>query len=90
MESNVPNLHAMEKKDLMSFWDKHNGGRGARDLFPAGGKGTRTAAANLASYAKNIAIAKSCRSVGDVQSALIHEGIADRIYDALPDWAKGW
>ena len=86
--SNVPNLDAMEDAALMTFWFEHQRGRGAKALFPAGGKGTRIATGDLACYASNKATAMSCRLRGDIQAALMYEGIADRIYTDLPEFAR--
>ena len=86
--NNVPNLDGEFADDLMAFWSKHQGGRKSRDLFPGGGKGTRTATAMLANYASNKATAMLCRERGDIRSALMYEEIADRIYDRLPAFAR--
>lgn len=92
-QTNVPNLDAMEPDDLMEFWFLHHGthysgGRNHRRLFPNGGKGTRKAAGDLAAYASNKATAMQCRLRGDIETALMYEGIADRIYARLPEFAK--
>ena len=88
MESNVPNLDAETPDALMSFWNKHQRGRASRELFPAGGKQTRRATADLASYASNKATAMQCRLRGDIPGALMYESIADRIYNRLPEFAQ--
>ncbi len=75
---------------LMAFWFRYQGGQGYRELFPAGGKGTKRATADLANYASNKATAMSCRLRGDINTAVMYEDICDRIYARLPDWAKGW
>lgn len=72
----------------MDFWNKHQGGRKHRELFPAGGKGTRKATADLANYASNKATAMGCRLRGDIEGALMYEAICDRIYQGLPDFAR--
>jgi hypothetical protein len=86
--NNVPNLDAMTQRELMDFWCKHQRCRGYRELFPAGGKGTMRATADLACYASNKATAMACRLRGDMPAALMYEGIADRIYAELPPFAK--
>lgn len=87
-DTNVPNLDAMSKDELMHFWFHHQRGRGARVLFPQGGKGTRTATSDLACYASNKATAMACRLRGEIAIALQYEAIADRVYDRLPAWAQ--
>ena len=87
-ENDVPNLDATTINELMAFWMRHQGGRQARSLFRDGGVGTRKATGALANYASNKATAMSCRLRGDINSALMYEGIADRIYDHLPEWAR--
>lgn len=88
MNANVPNLDACDSDELMGFWQFYQGGRGNRYLFPDGGKGTRVATASLANYASNKATAIQSRKRGDIQSALMYEAIADRIYSGLPTWAR--
>jgi hypothetical protein len=88
-DNNVPNLDAMTSDELMTFWMRHQGGRqGYRELFPNGGPGTIRATSKLACYASNKATAMTCRLDGRIDTALMYEGIADRIYNELPDWAK--
>lgn len=86
--TNVPNLDAMPKGELMDFWQRHQRGRQTKALFPAGGTGTRTATGSLANYAANKATAMTCRLRGDIAAALVYERIADGIYQSLPDWAR--
>ncbi len=87
-DNTIPNLDAMAHDDLTAFWARHQRGWKARTLFPQGGKGTQRATWDLANYAINKATAMSCRERGDIQTALMYEGIADRIYADLPDAAK--
>ena len=82
------NFDAMSAEELMEFWAKHKSGRDYRELFPDGGKGSKTAAADLANYAINKATAMQCRIKGDIPTALMYEGICDRIYDRLPAMAR--
>ena len=85
---NVPNLDDISADEAFAFWAKHQRGRNARELFPAGGKGTRRATSDLASYAANIGTAKQCRARGDIEIAQQYERIAQRIYDRLPEFAR--
>lgn len=88
MGNNAPNLDGMDISDLMPFWNKHQSGRAYRDLFPAGGKGTKRAAADLANYASNAHAARSCRAKGAIRIALDYERVCERIYEALPPFAR--
>lgn len=80
----APNLDAMTHDELMTFWHKHQNGRA--NLFT--GKGSRTATNDLSCYASNKATAMSCRLRGDIQTAQMYEGICDRIYGRLPEFAR--
>jgi hypothetical protein len=82
------NLDGLDTSELMPFWNTHKRGRNARVLFPQGGKGTRRATADLANYASNMHAARTSRARGDIMTALMYEGIAQRIYDELPSWAQ--
>lgn len=84
----VPNLDAMSSDELLQFWLTHQRGRNYRELFPNGGKGTKSATWQLAHYASNRATAMSCRLRGEILAATVYEGILDRIYRELPEWAK--
>jgi hypothetical protein len=84
----IPNLDAMSIEELMAFWFEHQHGRNSKELFPDGGKGTRTATNDLSCYASNIATAKRCRLNGDIPTALMYEGICERIYSRLPEDAR--
>jgi hypothetical protein len=89
VENNVPNLDCFTcATELMEFWNKHQNGRNYRALFPTGGAGTKRATADLANYASNTAAARGCRLRGDINSALMYEGIAERIYGNLPTFAQ--
>lgn len=88
----VPNLDAMDLKELYDFaaYTRVFSRKKARVLFgdplPAGHK---RAFKDLKNYTWNIITAKSVRQRGEsVQTALMYEGIADRIYQGLPSWAK--
>lgn len=84
---NVPNLDAMSQDELMQFWMQHQRGRG-RKALGLSGKGSVNTVGLLACYASNKATAMSCRLRGDIQSALVYEGIADNIYQRLPAQAR--
>lgn len=86
-ESNVPNLDCESHRNLMDFWMRHQKGREYKTLFPEGGKGTRRATADLASYASNKAAAITCRLKGDIQTALMYEKFCDNIFENLPKFA---
>lgn len=88
MKTNVPNLDDMTQEDLNAFINKHHKGRQYRELFPEGGRGTQTAAKDLYHYATNKHCAMSQRNIGNVQTALGYEGICQKIYDALPTFAR--
>lgn len=74
--------------DLMAFWAKYQRGQHARDIFPAGGKGTRRAVADLANYASNLATARNCRARGEIGNAEMYERICQKIYAGLPGFAR--
>ena len=84
----VPNLDNDPSIDLMDFWMRHQRGRQSRELFPAGGPGTKTATDLLAAYAANLFAAQSCRRRGDINAARAYDSICDRLYERLPDWAR--
>lgn len=81
---NIPNLDAGTAEDLMAFWFTHQKGRN-RAALGLSGPGSVVTANNLACYASNKAAAMGCRLRGDIQSALVYEGICDRIYESLPE-----
>lgn len=64
--------------------------RAARELFPDRPKRYVESTVSLRCYADNKATAMECRLRGDIQSALMYEGICDRIYESLPDYARCW
>lgn len=85
---NVPNFDAMPPTELMNFWFDHQRGRNSKDIFPDGGKGSRTITARLAGYASNKATAMRCRENGQIVAALVYERICDDIYNRLPKEVK--
>lgn len=88
MTNNVENLDAMNASDLMMFWHKHQNGRKYKLLFPDGGQGVIRATRDLANYAANKSAAMHVRSQGKIQDAMMYEGICERIYAQLPQFAK--
>lgn len=99
------NLDAMPPADLLAFALRCRGPIGpdgtgrasgavsvkaARTLFPARPRGYVSATETLCHYAWNRYTAMQCRRRGDMISADIYETICDRLYQALPVWARGW
>lgn len=87
----APNLDdGMTRDELMAFWAKINHGpvNTARELFPAQYRGYVRATRDLGNYAANKAAAMLCRTSGDIPGALVYEGICDRIYSKLPNFAR--
>jgi hypothetical protein len=84
----ISDLDERDTDTLMAFWFRYQSGRHYRELFPDGGKGSKRATADLANYASNQGVAKSCRLRGDVNTALMYESIAERIYANLPSFAQ--
>lgn len=84
----MENLDCLERVELMKFWRDYAGATNAARLFPNKQSGYKRATADLANYAANKATAMLCRERGEVESAQTYEGICDRIYRNLPDFAK--
>lgn len=81
----------IDPQDLWEIWKRTSTVRPiafARQLFPLAPSGYVRATKNLGHYAANKATAMQCRLRGEIQSALMYEGICDRIYDQLPEYAK--
>lgn len=87
-EGTVPNIDAMDYDEMVRFWIRHANGANYRELFPAGGKGTKTATAGLSGYAMNKSSAHQMRLQGRIADALKYEEDAERIYQGLPNWAQ--
>lgn len=89
-DTNVPNLDAMDETELRQIWLKfsHRSRNTARELFPAKPKGFVVAMESLGHYAMNKATAMACRRRGDIENATMYEGIAQRIYNRLPAYAR--
>jgi hypothetical protein len=85
------NLDGMNEDELWAIWGRTNSVRPiafARQLFPLAPKGYVRATKDLGHYASNKATAMMCRRQGAIQSASMYEGIADRIYAKLPEYAR--
>ena len=84
------NLDAMEHDDLMAFWREaaHHPIQVGRRLFPERPKGYAAATKRLANYASNKATAMACRLKGRIAEAQQYETICDKIYEALPGFAR--
>lgn len=72
-------LEHQSSDELMQFWKMHQKGRGAKQLFPTGGKNTRRMTSDLANYAANLATSKRTRLNGDIPTAMMYEKIAESI-----------
>lgn len=86
----MKNLDAMPSDELMRFWNvwQRPTRNGAELLFDGRHKGYIRAAKDVANYASNKATAMQCRLRGDIQTALMYEGICERIYQSLPEFAR--
>lgn len=91
--SNLLKPHELDEatqEELRRFWQlTHTGARSAaRELFPDRPKGFCTATKDLGAYAANKVVARNLRLKGDIAQALEYEGICERIYNSLPDFAR--
>jgi hypothetical protein len=89
------NLDSMERDQLIDFAARFVGHgvrpiRAAKELFPEQPKGYVQATRDLRNYAWNKATAMACRLEGKIDTAIAYENICDRIYNELPEYAKGW
>lgn len=84
------NLDGENEDDLMKFWHlvSYHPIIAGRIMFPTLPACYATAASALAAYAVNKATAMTCRARGDIQAAQIYEGICERIYADLPEFAR--
>jgi hypothetical protein len=81
----------VDPQDLWDIWKATNSVRPisfARQLFPEAPKGFVRATKDLGNYASNKATAMRCRLDGKINEALMYEGICERIYNELPEYAK--
>lgn len=88
MDFNVPNFNGMDYESLLAFWATHQRGRGYKEFFPHGGKGSKRVTNDLANYAANKATAMKLRESGEIQRALVYESIAENIYKSFPSVVK--
>lgn len=80
------NLDAMTPTALSKFWAKYHRPSRADAAHLVGDRPrARSVAQALANYAINKATGMTCRLRGDINAASIYEGIADRIYEKLPE-----
>ena len=88
----IPNLDAMETRELLDFWVKHRLGINAHLLFPdsdsANLMADRQAAHNLSEYALTKTAAINCRRRGAIQEAMRWELKCESIYVDLPARAR--
>ncbi len=85
------NLDAMDADELWAFHTALRGVRPisqAKQLFPRKPKKYVATTNDLKHYAANKATAMAVRLRGDIQTALMYEKIADRIYGQLPSYAR--
>lgn len=94
MENGVPNLDCFVSAGEIQEWIQTLpfGGvrpiRAARILFPGRPEGYVRAAKDVYHYASNKLTAMGCRARGDISAACMYEGICDRIYAQLPEYAR--
>ena len=88
--SNVPNLDCLPAGELIGMALKYDRAsrKEARELIGDSRPGYTRIVKNLACYAWNKSTAESCRLRGEIDAALLYEGICDRIYDGLPEDLK--
>ena len=87
----VPNIDTMNKAELSLFVRRTSGiysRNYASTIFDGKPEGYADAVKALCKYARNLAVARASRLHGDIQTALLHEGSCDRIYNSLPDYAR--
>lgn len=82
----MENLDAMDVEELHAF--VRSIGSGVRPNMFKGHKHGIKATLALRAYAWNIITARSCREVGQIQTALMYEAIAEKCYQSLPDYAR--
>lgn len=81
----------IDPSDLWEIWKRTNTVRPiafACQLFPDAPKGFVRVTKDLGNYAANKATAMQCRLRGDINAALMYEGICERIYNDLPEYAR--
>ena len=85
-KSDVPNLDAMSRDELMDFWMRYQNRQRRADAEALVGRRPNytTIAASLGAYAANKATAIACRQRGDIPAAKVYETICEGIYKRLP------
>jgi hypothetical protein len=83
-------MESQDREALWTFWSKAHSHpkRIGMILFPTKPRGYITATMDIAHYACNLSVAIQCRLRGEIQAALIYEGICDNIYKILPPFAR--
>lgn len=91
-EPGAPNIDcwSVDPDDIMKLGDCLNvqARHAGRIMFPSRPTGYVMVTHSLASYAYSKAAAMRCRVRGSMVQAQTYEGICERIYTRLPDWAK--
>jgi hypothetical protein len=83
-------MESQDKEALWIFWNKVHDHpiKVGKILYPTKPRGYATATVDIAHYACNLSIAIQCRLRGEIQAALVYEGICDNIYKILPQFAR--
>lgn len=76
-----------DEAECTAFIERFGTAKGRRLANALGikGKGAARIASDLSGYAWNKSTAIECRKAGNIQSALVYEGICQRIYADLPE-----
>jgi hypothetical protein len=84
------NFDGMDPDDLRAFHDRlrQHLVAEAQKLFPDRPEGYLRAARTLKHYASNKATAMTLRLAGRINDALTYEGICERLYHQLPEFAR--
>ncbi|MHC4299607.1 MAG: hypothetical protein ACYS7Y_20195 [Planctomycetota bacterium] len=91
LEPGPVNLDGMHESELYVFAAATRGTsprRAARRLFPEMPSGVLQVVRDLKNYAWNKVTAMACRSRGEIDTAIMYEGICERIYEDLPEYAR--
>lgn len=88
----TPNLDCLTDEQLHAFAHETRGVQprtmAARMFGRPIPKGAVGVVRSLNCYAWNAITARACRLRGDIQTALMYEGICERIYNELPTFAR--
>ena len=90
MGNSIPNFDAMDESELQAWWKEHQQitRTQAATIFPGRPKGYLRITQDLANYAVNKITAMQLRLKGKIEQAQVYEGICERIYADLPDFAR--